>query len=74
MPFINVKIIKGVFSADEKAEMIERLTETMVGIEGDPMREVTWVAIEEVDSGCWGIGGRPVTAADVKALQSSAAH
>jgi 4-oxalocrotonate tautomerase len=71
MPFVNVKLIKGVFSADEKQEMITKLTDTMVSIEGEAMRQVTWVAIEEVDSGDWGIGGRCLTTQDVKDLQST---
>lgn len=68
MPAINVKIIEGVFSAEQKVEMIEKLTDTMVSIEGENMRGVTWVIIEEVKSGDWGIGGAPLSTADVKAL------
>ena len=45
MPFVNVKVIEGVFDADQKREMVERLTETMVGIEGENMRDVTWVVV-----------------------------
>ncbi len=71
MPFVNVKLIKGVFSAEEKKEMITKLTDTMVSIEGEAMRQVTWVAIEEVDSGDWGIGGHALTTQDVKDLQST---
>jgi 4-oxalocrotonate tautomerase len=71
VPFVNVKLIKGVFSADEKKEMITKLTDTMVSIEGEAMRQVTWVAIEEVDSGDWGIGGHCLTTQDVKDLQSA---
>ena len=44
MPFVQVKLIEGVFSQDQKQEMITRLTETMVDIEGEAMRPVTWVA------------------------------
>ena len=72
MPFVNVKVIKGVFTPDQKHEMITKLTETMVGIEGEPMRSVTWVTVEEVDSGDWGIGGQRLTTQDVKDLQASA--
>jgi 4-oxalocrotonate tautomerase len=68
MPFINVKLIEGVFDADQKREMIERLTETMVGIEGENMRQVTWVVIEEVRSGDWGIGGQGLTTEAAHAL------
>jgi 4-oxalocrotonate tautomerase len=70
MPFVNVKVIKGVFSTDEKQEMISKLTETMVGIEGEAMRGVTWVTVDEVESGSWGIGGQAITAEYVKELQS----
>jgi 4-oxalocrotonate tautomerase len=40
----------------------------MVSIEGENMRLVTWVVIEEVKSGDWRIGGKTLTTADVKAL------
>jgi len=40
----------------------------MVSIEGENMRPVTWVVVEEVKSGEWGIGGKAMTTADVKAL------
>jgi len=68
MPFINVKLIEGVFDASQKQEIIERLTETMVSIEGENMRSVTWCVVEEVRSGDWGIAGKPLTTEDVKAL------
>jgi 4-oxalocrotonate tautomerase len=48
--------------------MVHKLTETMVSIEGENMRPVTWVVIEEVKSGDWGIAGKPLTTEDVKAL------
>ncbi len=70
MPFLNVKLIKGVFSPDEKHEMISKLTETMVGIEGEAMRGVTFVTIDEVGSGDWGIGGQSITTDYVKELQA----
>ena len=70
MPFVNVKLIEGVFDEDQKQEMLTRLTETMVDIEGEAMRPVTWVTIEEVASGEWGIGGKALTTQDVKALQA----
>ena len=68
MPFVNVKIIEGVFSEAQKKEMIQKLTDTMVSIEGENMRGVTWVVVEEVKSGDWGIGGKGLTTEDVKAL------
>ena len=68
MPFVNVKVIEGVFSPVQKQDMVRRLTDTMVEIEGENMRPVTWVVVEEVKSGDWGIAGNPLNTADVKAL------
>jgi 4-oxalocrotonate tautomerase len=70
MPLLNVKVIENVFSDEQKHQMVERLTDAMVSIEGENMRGVTWVLIEEVKSGQWGIGGNALTTADVKALAS----
>lgn len=68
MPLLNVKLMEGVFTPKQKQEMIRKLTDTMVSIEGEHMRPVTWVVIEEVKSGDWGAGGNPFTTSDVKAL------
>ncbi len=70
MPLINVKLIEGVFNEAQKKKMVTDLTETMVAIEGENMREVTWVVIEEVKSGHWALGGKPLTAAEVRAMQA----
>ncbi|MFH1699787.1 MAG: 4-oxalocrotonate tautomerase family protein [Candidatus Zixiibacteriota bacterium] len=69
MPFIEVKLIEGVFSDTQKREIIEKLTDAMVSIEGENMREVTTVVIEEMKSGSWGIGGKALTAKDAKLSQ-----
>lgn len=68
MPLVNVKVIKGVFSEAQKKEMIQKLTDTMVSIEGEKMRQITWVVIDEVKSGDWGIGGQVFTTEAVKAF------
>jgi 4-oxalocrotonate tautomerase len=68
MPLIQVKLIEEVFTPAQKKEIITSLTEAMVKIEGENMKPVTWVIIEEVRSGEWGIGGRPMTTDAVVAL------
>ena len=72
MPFINVKLIEGVFTPEQKQDIVRKLTETMVGIEGENMRSVTWCVVEEVDSGAWGIGGQPLTTEGVLNLARGA--
>ena len=68
MPLIQVKVIEGVFTEAQKHEIVRKLTDAMVSIEGEVMRSVTWVIVEEVKSGDWGIGGKALTTADVKAM------
>jgi 4-oxalocrotonate tautomerase len=68
MPLIEVHVIENVFNAEQKRQMISKLTDAMVSIEGENMRGVTWVKISEVASGTWGIGGQPLTTQAVKDL------
>ena len=69
MPLIQVKVIEGVFTTKEqKQEIVRKLTDTMVAIEGENLRGFTLVVLEEVLSGDWGVGGNLITTADAKAL------
>ncbi|HVX86227.1 MAG TPA: 4-oxalocrotonate tautomerase family protein [Phycisphaerae bacterium] len=66
MPLVNVKVIEGVFTPEQKREMIRKVTEAMVSVEGEAMRGTTWVVIDEVKGGDWAIGGRMLSASDFK--------
>jgi 4-oxalocrotonate tautomerase len=60
MPFVNVKLMDGVFSSEEKHAMAAALTDVMVKFEGsEAFREVVWVLIEELHTDGWHIGGQP---------------
>jgi 4-oxalocrotonate tautomerase len=69
MPFVTVKVIENVFTPEEKSEMIRRITDTLAEIEGESLRPNTWVVVEEVRSGDWGIAGKGLTTADVRAVR-----
>lgn len=73
MPLVTIKGIEGVFSPDQKRDVIERVTDAMVAVEGEALRPYTFVIFEEVKSGDWGIGGRTLKAGDVKAMQAAGA-
>jgi 4-oxalocrotonate tautomerase len=68
MPLIQVKLIEEVFTTEQKKQIVTKLTDAMVSIEGENMRPVTWVIIEDVRSGDWGIGGQAMTTEAVHAL------
>jgi len=65
---MEIHLIENVFNPDQKRQIIQKLSDTMVSIEGENMRGVSWVKISEVTSGEWGIGGQPLTTEAVKDL------
>jgi len=58
MPLVTISVIENVFTDEQKREMIRKVTDAMVSIEGEAMRGITWVLIEEVSENNWGIGGQ----------------
>ena len=70
MPLVQIHAIKGVFSPEAKKKIIEKVTDAMVQVEGENLRRVTVVTINEIDSGDWGIGGKPLTTNAVKEMAS----
>ena len=72
MPLIQVKLIGEIFSSDQKQEMIEKITDAVVEIVGESIRPVTWVIIEKVKSGNWGIAGKAFKIGGVRNLQTGA--
>ena len=73
MPLVTIDVIKDVFTPSQKQELIERVTEAMISVEGEALRGVTWVRVQEFEQGDWAIGGKSLTAGDVHALASKAA-
>jgi 4-oxalocrotonate tautomerase len=70
MPLVTIDVIKDVFTPEKKAQLIDKVTEAMVSVEGEAMRPVTWVRIVEVEQGNWAIGGNRLDAATVHAMTS----
>jgi 4-oxalocrotonate tautomerase len=70
MPVVNIKVIEGVFNSDEKRRMIEKVTDAMASVEGEKLKEKTYVILEEIKSGDWAIGGKIITTEHVKHVQA----
>ncbi len=71
MPLVNIQVIENVFAPKQKKEMIEKVSETMISIEGEALRPYTLVKIDEVKDGNWSVGGKIVTASDARSLQQT---
>jgi len=70
MALVTIDVVKGVFTAGQKKDMIERVTEAMIAVEGEAMRHVTWVKLNEIDH--WAVGGQLLSAAAVHAQMGAA--
>ena len=68
MPMVTIDVIKDVFTPEQKQKLISKVTEAMIEVEGEGMRPVTWVRIQEFEGGDWAVGGKALRAADVHAL------
>jgi 4-oxalocrotonate tautomerase len=74
MPLVNIKLIEGVFTPEQKQKMIQNVTEAMVAVEGENLRPLTMVIIEDnIKSGDWGIGGKGATREMVQAIREGKA-
>ena len=72
MPFASIKVIEGVFSDAEKQRLVENVSEAIIEVEGEPLRDKTVVIVEETRSGDWGVGGSALTTETVRGLRRSA--
>ncbi|MCP5432136.1 MAG: tautomerase family protein [Alphaproteobacteria bacterium] len=68
MPLVTIDVIKDVFTPAQKEELIAKVTDAMLSVEGEALRQVTWVRIMEVEEGDWAIGGKMLAARDVHKL------
>ena len=73
MPLVTIDLIKDVFTPKQKQELIGKITSAMIEVEGESMRGVTWVRINEFEQGDWAIGGKALRASDVHALAAGKA-
>lgn len=71
MPLVQIKGVGGYLTADQKKELIAKVTDAVLSVEGEKLRSVTWVTIEDVATGSWGVGGQVVTADDLRRLDSA---
>lgn len=66
MPLVAIDLIEDVFTPDQKAQIIQNVTDAMVSVVGEALRDATWVKINEIKENDWAIGGRPLDAASIR--------
>jgi len=59
MPYVNIQVTREGITAEQKARLIKGTTDLLVDVLGKSPA-TSFVVIEEVELGNWGIGGLPV--------------
>lgn len=60
MPYVNIKITREGATAEQKAQLIQGVTQLLVDVlNKNPATTV--VVIDEVDTDNWGVGGESIT-------------
>jgi len=72
MPVVNLRVMENVLSLEQKNEIAEQFTETLVSVIGEPVRELSWVIVDDIRSGTLTIGAKPITTEAVKEMLAGA--
>ena len=67
---VAIKVFKDELSNSQTQDLIHKVTEAVIPFVGEKLRDNTWVLIEEIASGSWGIGGKAFGLEDIRAIQS----
>lgn len=71
MPLIEVKVFKDELDQDQSKELISRITDVVAEVTSEKLRPATWVVIDEVKDGQWGVGGTALSLSDVKTMMAA---
>jgi 4-oxalocrotonate tautomerase len=71
MPLVQIKVVEGVLTPDEKTQMISKVTDAVLSVYGEGLRPHTWVMVDDVAEGQWGLGGTGLTTAAVQDLRGA---
>lgn len=74
MPIVTVKVFEDELTQTQTAKLIHDITEAVMPFVGEALRTSTWVLVEEIKSGSWGIGGKPFGLPDLRNIQEAAAQ
>ena len=72
MPVVNLRVMENVLTVEQKNEIAEQFTETLVSVIGEPVRELTWVIVDDIQSGQLSIAAKPITTEAVQEMLAGA--
>jgi len=72
MPLVEVKVFEEELNEAQSKDLISRITDAVAAVTSDRLSGVTWVIIDEVKDGQWGVGGNALGLDDVKKIMAGA--
>lgn len=70
MPLIAIRVFEDELTKEQSKHLINKVTNAVTEVTSDKLRDVTWVIIDEVKSGHWGVGGNAISLEDVQKLMA----
>ena len=71
MPLVQVDVFENELSQEQSRDLIKKITDAVTDVTSEKLRDVTWVIVNEVKDGHWGVGGNPLGLDDVKKLMAN---
>ncbi len=71
MPLVKVDVFEDELSRQQTRDLINIITDAVTEVTSEKLRDVTWVIVNEVKDGHWGVGGKPLGLDDVKKLMAN---
>jgi len=68
MPLVEVKVFEDELTADQTKQLIEKITDAVTTVTSEKLRDVTWLIVDTVKSGSWGVGGTALGVEDVRKI------
>ena len=70
MPLVEVKVFEQELTKKQTRDLIAGITDAVTSVTSERLRGVTWVIVNEVRSGSWGVGGDALGLDDVKRIMA----
>ena len=70
MPLVEVKVFEQELTRKQTESLIAKITDAVTSVTSEKLRNVTWVVVNEVPSGNWGVGGNALGLDDVKKIMA----
>ncbi len=73
MALVTIEVPRDALSGRQKDEVSRRVTDALACVLGEPLREMTWVRICEIEEHDWAVGGRPLDACELHRIAAARA-